>query len=496
MRRDGDTAVVPLLDGEVPEDCERSSQARRALREVFDGAWPQIVVIFARTAITTTDTAVCGHLGKEELAGAAFSTMIIQLTCSILWSMGDGLTALTSQAMGAGNNKLASVWFELCLFFCLGCSFPLYFIWYFIGEMLPTNAGLGDDVIHYASVFGRLSTLWLFPEAISVAFCQWLNGLNLARHTVWIHLFFVVFNLAANFVLVFGVRLSDNFKLGGYEFIGSPLATTLTSTLRIIALWWHMRDKLPEGVVFKFDRKEWTRTRVGVFLSQAIPNMFSGLLEQAQFIVIGFMIAHFGAAALSANASMMTLFDLLSCNIYGMMEGSMQKIGRALGDGSLDLARAISKYVFLTMFLNGLVVGTIFVALQGVLGRIFSNDPEVIEYSRQLSILTGISYFFLSTTFAAWAILQGQGRPEKALIAMAVGVWVFGVPLAYLFAFTLDIGFIGVWGGSVVGYIVVTIVLLFQLWRTDWQAVCDVARERAEVGDAQAQEQETSLSLS
>jgi hypothetical protein len=34
-----------------------SADARTALLEVVNGAWPQIAVIFARTAITTTDTA-------------------------------------------------------------------------------------------------------------------------------------------------------------------------------------------------------------------------------------------------------------------------------------------------------------------------------------------------------------------------------------------------------------------------------------------------------
>ncbi len=45
-----------------------------------------------------------------------------------------------------------------------------------------------------------------------------------------------------------------------------------------------------------------------------------------------------------------------------------------------------------------------------VLGRIFSNDHAVLELSRDLAFLVGISYIFLAIYYSSMATLEGQAR--------------------------------------------------------------------------------------
>jgi len=426
------------------------------------------------------------QLGTPELAATAFATMIIQVTGVIVWSLGDGLISLTSQAMGAGNRRLAGVWLQIALVMSVILSIPIAISWLYMGEILrivrfPGSKAEDDRVIELAAQFGRLSTIWIVPDAITASYCQWVNGLDAVAATVGVQVAFVFYNIVANIVLVHGVHWG-NFHLEGMGLPGSPIATASTTILRLVVLVWYMRDKLPKGVWNGFDPSEFTRDRWMNFLKQSIPNALIALLEQAQFIVMALMIAKFGEAQLAAHSAMMNVFDLFTAGIYGCMEGGAMKIGRALGASRLDAAKALGKYLLGAMTIMGVLVSLLFVVTRNEIGRVFSKDPEVIRYCSQLAVLSAATYVMIAVTFASYAVLQGQGRPSQAVVSMFVGVWLFGVPSAYAVAFPLEQGFLGVWEGAMIGYTVMTLVMCWQVYWSDWDALCLAARERSEVG--------------
>lgn len=173
-----------------------------------------------------------------------------------------------------------------------------------------------------------------------------------------------------------------------------------------------------------------------------------------------------------------------SALIYGMSEGGSMAIGTALGKGRPEQARLLGKYLLAAMTLVGAVVALLFLALSPYLGRIFSNDEAVVRYTAQLCVLMGVCYMLLSVTFASYTMLQGQGRPERAVVSSLVGVWLVGVPSAYVIAFPLGQGFLGVWEGSTLGYAAMTVAMVVAVYHSDWEKLSVAARERSEVGGA------------
>ncbi len=59
------------------------------------------------------DTAFLGHLGTNQLAGSSLAFCVMSIVSFFVWAPAYSLNSLCSQAIGAGNPKLAGNWFQL-----------------------------------------------------------------------------------------------------------------------------------------------------------------------------------------------------------------------------------------------------------------------------------------------------------------------------------------------------------------------------------------------
>jgi Na+-driven multidrug efflux pump len=258
-QQDAHPAAPRTAPGEAPgegragQEADNEPDVPKGLKEevgaILHASWPQIAVIACRIATSFTDTAVVGKLGTDELAGTAFASIIIQVSGIFIWSgVGDTMITLTSQAHGAKNYELASAWLQIGCLMAMVLSLPVGLVWWYCGEILrSTGQAQASDpgVIHWATVFGRMSTLWLIPDSLACAYGQWVTGLEKVRATVPIYAIFMLLNLVFNIVLVHGVRVGEHQLYAGMGFYGSPIATTVTTLGRLVALVWFMRPQLP-----------------------------------------------------------------------------------------------------------------------------------------------------------------------------------------------------------------------------------------------------------
>ena len=135
-------------------------------------------------SLARCDRSVCdaGWLGTDELTAVAFAQLVINITGVALWAgAGDALVALTAQAIGADNPKLAGIWLQTAIVSIAGLTLPISVVWWFTGDILSLCSGPSQHVQHLASTFTRWSLIWLMPDAVVFASCQWLNGMQLVR---------------------------------------------------------------------------------------------------------------------------------------------------------------------------------------------------------------------------------------------------------------------------------------------------------------------------
>jgi MATE family multidrug resistance protein len=96
---------------------------------------PVALTTLCRTAVYTTDIAYLGHLGVNQLSGAGLANAWMQFGGVFVWSSAYALNSVCSQAIGAGNPKLAGIWLQLALGMVVALSIPAIAAHFWTGEV-------------------------------------------------------------------------------------------------------------------------------------------------------------------------------------------------------------------------------------------------------------------------------------------------------------------------------------------------------------------------
>ena len=115
------------------------------------------------------------------------------------------------------------------------------------------------------------------------------------------------------------------------------------------------------------------------------------------------------------------------------------------------------------------VAALILVSMPKIIARIFSPDPDVIRVGSTLLLVAAAFQLFDGIQVVTTGALRGSGDTRTPMLANLGAYWFLGLPLAFLLAFKLGWGAVGVWLGLCVGLIIIGSALLV-VWHRSWHA--------------------------
>jgi hypothetical protein len=75
--------------------------------------------------------------------------------------------------------------------------------------------------------------------------------------------------------------------------------------------------------------------------------------------------------------------------------------------------------------------------------------------------------------------LRGIGAQKLGALFMFISYYIFGIPIALIFAFVFDLKVIGLWGGLTVGLFMVTTLFFIKIaFFINWEKEVKLAKER------------------
>lgn len=397
-------------------------------------------------------------------------------TMWLLTGQEEVISTLVSQAYGHGNKPLAGAWLQLAIMVLLALCVPISITWVFAGSIL-SGLGFGPESLTVqAEVFCRWFLISLVPLGLLSAITAWLNAMSCTLPPMATSAAALLISVPANYLLIFGYG-----SLAGLGFIGSPLSTGIVnwSSLLILLLvikFWNLHHdtshKFHSALVF--DRKN-----IGVFLEQALPNFIGMALETLQFQVLAGVVSHLGEVQLATHNALFNLYMILTCFMMGAVRGTSVRVGYTLGAKRIDLAKQTMWVALGALGGMSTVIAAICVIVRSDLGRIFSDDPQVINMVSELMPIVGAGLVIFSLEFTAMGVLFGQGRPLEVTVCAMLGNWLVCIPLAFIFTRVLGWGLPGVWWALTIGYAVCTVLTFILVLRTDWQKCSDDAVKRS-----------------
>ena len=157
------------------------------------------------------------------------------------------------------------------------------------------------------------------------------------------------------------------------------------------------------------------------------------------------ILARVGQASLGAHQIAFQLFAFLALVLDAIAIAGQVIVGRALGAGDADGARAAARRMLAWSLGAGVLIGAVLLALIDVVPRAFTSDPAVIERAHTMWPLFCLLWPPAAIVFALDGILIGAGDARFLAGAMVFATLVF-IPIA-LATLHFDWGVAGVWWG-------------------------------------------------
>jgi MATE family multidrug resistance protein len=342
LQNDGNRRVTP--SGDSFEEREENLSVWNEVVELTTLSLPVALSTLARLVIINTDTAFVGHLGEGSvmLSASSLATTWNGFLSNVVFAPGYALNSLCSQAIGAGNLKLAGVWLQLAIVFTSALCIPVlagYFLTNPLVNLIVDEEAREKGVPHYAQNFNNVSMLVLWPMVMYMIIRQYFQAIQIVIPAMIVSGLTVAFNYAMNWVFV-----PENGPVGwGLE--GSPFATFLSMlfqlgsfTLYVVVYQGYHK---PYWGGWSWDCME--RSRLKRFFKMVIPMAIGIILENSGLQLISFSTAKIGSDNVAAHAVLSSLWGMLWSLYWGVGLALQVRIGSKLGEGSVEGAKLVAK---------------------------------------------------------------------------------------------------------------------------------------------------------
>ncbi|MFJ6528346.1 MATE family efflux transporter [Streptomyces longwoodensis] len=394
------------------------SLRRRHDREIVTLAVPAFGALVAEPLFVMADSAIVGHLGTAQLAGLGVASALLTTAVSVFVFLAYATTAAVARRMGAGDLQAAirqgmdGIWLALLL----GAAV--------IVVVLPTAPalvglfGASDTAAPYATTYLRISSLGIPAMLTVLAATGVLRGLQDTRTPLYVAVGGFVANAALNAGLVYGAGLG----IAGSAW-GTVIAQCGMAAVYLVVV---VRGARRHGASLRPDA-----AGIRASAQAGAPLLVRTLSLRAILMIATAVAARLGDADIAAHQIILSLWSLLAFALDAIAIAGQAIIGRYLGAGDADGARAACRRMVQWGVAVGVALGALVVVSRPVFLTLFTSDAAVQDAALPALVIVALSQPVSGIVFVLDGVLMGAGDGPYLAWAMLVTLAVFA-PVAFL----------------------------------------------------------------
>lgn len=404
-------------------------------RTILALAVPALGALIAEPLFLMADTAIVGHLGLNELAGAGLGTTVLQTAVGLMVFLAYSTTPAVARWLGARRLDLALAAGRDGLWLALALGVVLAAAGWFAGPALLAGMGATGPVFGFALDYLRWSMPGLPAMLLVLAATGVLRGLQDTKTPLLVAGAGFGVNIVLNFALVYGVGLS----VAGSA-IGTSIAQWAMAAVYLVLLVPRLRAA---GVPLRPHVAGVIGTgKVGSWLMLRTLSLRVGILATV------WVATSDGALTLAAHQLVFTIFTFMAFALDALAIAAQALIGKELGAGDRATAGALTRVMTRWGLLFGVGTGVVLALVAPVLGALFTSDTEVQRAAAIGLWVLAASQPLAGLVFVLDGVLIGAGDgtylAQGGVVVLAVyaptalvAVWLGGGLLAVWLAFSL-----------------------------------------------------------
>ena len=386
------------------------------------------------------DTIMVGTISTAAIAAVGITNQPRFIVLSVIVALNVGVTAIVARRKGEGDLTSARSSLKQAIIISLIFSLFVSAAASVFAYPLLTFAGASSDIIDDSVMFFRTTMLSVPLAALGMTIIAAQRGAGNTRISMWTNLAANVVKVIFNFLLIGGHL---GFPRLGIR--GAAIATIIGFSVAFVMSLYSVAGRSSELNImslagWKFDK----RTLSG------FANVGSGALVEQLFMRFGFfmfvrVVAGLGTMALVIHQICMNIVMLSFGFAEGLGIASGSLVGQNLGAKRPDMAMIYGKVCQRIGLTLSTIMSFVFIFGRKGLIRMFTSEEEIITTGSYLILILALITIAQISQFVISGALRGAGDAKYVAFAALVTIGVLRPGLAWVFAYPMDMGLIGIW---------------------------------------------------
>lgn len=430
------------------------------IKDMTTGAALKLILLFSLPILLgnvfqqlyqLADIFIVGRLlGENALAAVGASAPIYLMFLIIAFSFTGGLTAVTAQRFGAGDNdgvrRSVTHSIRASLVLSLGLTMLLLVILKPLMRLLNVPEGIFEDSYHFILILGAAMVLIVAFNLLS----GFIRALGDSRTPLYFLIFSTVLNILFNYVLI---------KYAKLGVIGSALGTLCAIAFSVVCCVWYIGKYFP---ILRLKREDWAYSPAFMreHLRIAIPMSIQFSILSLSIMVIQAVSNSFGETVIVGLTIALRVEQLATQPLMAIGLSMATFVAQNYGAGKISRIRSAVRQCTVVSFVISLLMSAcVFFFGRRIIGSFLENpNPEAVSIGMAYLAISIMFYFFLGVIFIFKNTLQSMGKPFYPVISGVVELGIRSYAAIYLAA---QIGYEGIYYASPLAWVGGATVVVF-----------------------------------
>lgn len=390
------------------------------------------------------DSLMVSSMGASAVAAVGLTTQPKFMGLALFFAMNVSVSALVARRRGEKNQRSANQILLVAILFVIVATVVISSACVMWANEIINFCGSAPETHEPAVIYYRIIMGCMIFNVLSMVINAAQRGSGNTMIAMRTNIVSNVVNIIANYLLIQGHLGFPALGIAGAA-IATVFGTVIACIMSFASLF--RRDGF---VSIYYIMEQQIRPALEPVIS-IIKLGFSVFIEQilmrVGFMSTAMMAAKMGTNALAAHQVGMNILGLTFSFGDGMQVAAVALIGRSLGEGSPDKAKAYGKTCRMIGLGISCVLAVVYFFGGEWLYHLFFAEQEIVDIGVMIIRIMIIIVLFQVSQVIYMGCLRGAGDTTYTAIASTISVTIIRTSASYFFGFVMGLGMAGIWMG-------------------------------------------------
>lgn len=426
-------------------------------------AFPLLLANLLQSFYNVADMLVVGRtVGEAGLAAISNASKLCYIINSICIGLTMGGAVLIAQYKGANDKKGQAETFQTLALVSLASALLVTVVSLAFYQPLFQVLGIPADAYQAACDYMKIicwGTVFVFGYN---AVCSILKGLGDSRSP----LYFV--GIAAFVNVILDILLVGPLEMGT---AGAAYATITAQGISFVISIFYLRK---HKVFFYADgQKKFTlqMDKLIAILKVGLPTAFQMAVVNTAYLIVTGMLNQFGTSVSAASGIGLQINTFAGMPCWAIGQAVTAMAGQCIGAGQIKRARKVVKMgLLLNVSATLVVVSGVQIFAEQLILLFGSSSPQTVKDGiYYLRVCCGINSLVYAVMYTLDSFEIGIGSANIAMLDALLDTVIVRLPVSWLLAFSLNMGFPGIYCGQALSPIIPAIVGFLYFRSKGWE---------------------------